>query len=175
MKIHSHPEILQAYTVLFKDTSEGLKQVSNPDEKSNNDSWSIREEMEHLVISGRMVASALKVPKMVLRSFGKPNREVRDYDTTFQRYKDRLQEVGPVSNSPASPKKDGDNMVSLLKQWDEIGEKFAKRLQKWNDKDLDNYLLPHPLMGKILVREMLFFTHFHSLHHFERIVGRANL
>lgn len=38
-------------------------------------------------------------------------------------------------------------------------------LGKWSDKALDSYLLPHPLLGKMTVREILFFTLYHNLHH----------
>ena len=31
--------------------------------------------------------------------------------------------------------------------------------------DLDAVLLPHPLLGKLTVREMLFFTVYHVQHH----------
>ena len=171
--MNTHQEITEAFADLFAKISAGLKSIPNPNEKPENGSWSIREEFEHMVRSGRMVASALKQPKLILRSFGKPNRPLRDYDATFQRYEERLATLTADPKSPAFPREGGDEMEKLLIQWDEIGEKFAKRLQKWSEKDLDNYLLPHPLMGKILVREMLFFTHFHSLHHFGKILGRA--
>ena len=32
-------------------------------------------------------------------------------------------------------------------------------------KQLDHYLLPHPLLGKITLREMLFFSAYHIQHH----------
>jgi hypothetical protein len=42
---------------------------------------------------------------------------------------------------------------------------MLKKIGQWSEKNLDAYLLPHPLLGKITVREMLFFTTFHTDHH----------
>ena len=33
--------------------------------------------------------------------------------------------------------------------------------------DLDKYVLPHPLLGKVTLREMLYFTIHHNEHHLE--------
>ncbi len=53
----------------------------------------------------------------------------------------------------------------LLNHWNSTLNKFDTRINKWSDKNLDQVLLPHPLLGKIMVRELLFFTHFHTEHH----------
>ena len=39
------------------------------------------------------------------------------------------------------------------------------RIDSFSEKDLDNYILPHPLLGKLTIREMLFFTIYHVQHH----------
>ena len=36
---------------------------------------------------------------------------------------------------------------------------------KLSEKDLDKYILPHPLLGRMPLREMLFFTIYHTQHH----------
>ncbi|MCB9231628.1 MAG: DinB family protein [Bacteroidia bacterium] len=171
--IHSQPEITQALADLFKETSAVLSAVKDPEATAKEGGWTIREEFEHMVLAVRPVASGMKLPKLTFLAFGKPNRPVRNYDETYQRYLDRLNNVAPGTGNPIGPK--GEDLPSLIKQWDEIGEKFADRMKKWSEKDLDGYLMPHPLMGKILVREMLFFTHFHALHHLQSIKAKAGL
>ena len=51
-----------------------------------------------------------------------------------------------------------------------IGEKYTERLGNWSEKDLDKYKLPHPLLGKLTVREMLFFTIYHNEHHLKAML-----
>ena len=54
--------------------------------------------------------------------------------------------------------------------------KLINALQtKWDDKQLDKYLAPHPLLGKITLRELSYFTIYHTEHHLliikERLAG----
>ena len=42
-------------------------------------------------------------------------------------------------------------------------------LRNWRDTDLDKYFLPHPLLGKLTIREMLFFTLYHDRHHVNNV------
>ena len=42
---------------------------------------------------------------------------------------------------------------------------FTAKLTDINEYDLDNYQLPHPILGKISLREMLYFTAYHVEHH----------
>jgi len=47
---------------------------------------------------------------------------------------------------------------------------FSK-LDKFTENELDRYILPHPLLGKLTLREMLFFTIYHIEHH-EKLIKR---
>jgi len=48
--------------------------------------------------------------------------------------------------------------------------KLATRIEeKWSEKDLDKYVIPHPYLGKFSVRQMMYFTTFHTLHHAKAI------
>ncbi|MCB9182399.1 MAG: DinB family protein [Flavobacteriales bacterium] len=42
---------------------------------------------------------------------------------------------------------------------------LCKRTSRWSESDLERYLLPHPLLGKLTLREMLYFTLYHVQHH----------
>ena len=44
-------------------------------------------------------------------------------------------------------------------------DRLCKKIDKYNEKQLDYYILPHPLLGKLTVREMLYFTIYHVEHH----------
>ena len=41
------------------------------------------------------------------------------------------------------------------------------KFQKWKEKDLDIYLLPHPLLGKMTIREIVLWTAYHTEHHYK--------
>jgi len=44
-------------------------------------------------------------------------------------------------------------------------------LSGFSEEDLDKLILPHPLLGKLTLREMMYFTIYHVQHH-QRIVER---
>ena len=52
-----------------------------------------------------------------------------------------------------------------LAGWQRASESLVTALGKWREPALDKYRLPHPLLGKLTVREMLFFSHYHDTHH----------
>lgn len=54
----------------------------------------------------------------------------------------------------------------------ELSQQLWSAIDVWRDADLDRYLLPHPLLGKLTLREMLFFTLYHNYHHVQSVAAR---
>jgi uncharacterized damage-inducible protein DinB len=50
---------------------------------------------------------------------------------------------------------------------------LTSSIQEWSEDALDRRRLPHPLLGPITVREMLFFALYHNRHHLEGVQRRA--
>jgi hypothetical protein len=46
-----------------------------------------------------------------------------------------------------------------------VNGRLQKAFESWNEEDLDTIRLPHPLLGKITAREMIYFTLYHAKHH----------
>jgi len=132
--------------------------------------WSSAGQLEHLILSSKGVASALKMSKFKLMLFGKSKKGSMTYDELFKIYKTTLNTgvKAPPGFVPAKSQKP--SKEELLGNWKMIGEKLVERIPSWTEKDLDTYRLPHPAIGKITVREMLYFTIFHSRHHLESMV-----
>jgi len=47
----------------------------------------------------------------------------------------------------------------------ESKQELVSVAEKWNEDELDQYQLPHPILGKLTIREMLYFTIYHNLRH----------
>ena len=54
--------------------------------RKNNSSWSIVEQMEHLILSTVPIEKALALPKAVFEKFGKLDRSVLNYLSLKKRY-----------------------------------------------------------------------------------------
>lgn len=145
------------------------------------EAWSPAGHLRHLVKSVKAVAYGMGMPKLALalrfgvgfggsRSFG----EIRD--VYLQAIDDgRARATGRYASSSEIP--DGTTpeawRASLLDRWVQAGEGLAKALGRWSEGALDRHRLPHPILGKMTVREMLFFTAYHNAHHARRIHERA--
>lgn len=169
--MQSKSEIISAFQSKWQEIVSLVTQVNDeqfvakPDPKA----WSIAEEFEHVIKSASVVSIAMKVNTLALRwKFGKPNRPIRNYEEVLAKYNKALASVDGKAVSP-SPFQAAEgkifNKAEMLNHWDSTLNKFDKRVNKWSDKNLDRLLLPHPLLGKMMVRELLYFTHLRTEHH----------
>ena len=137
--------------------------------------WSVAQNVTHLITSANMTRLAYHLPKFMVRIYsGKPNRPSRSYDELVAKYKLKLEQGGRASGrfvaKPVSQKK---GKKSILHTFDTAMEKLANTIQtKWDDTQLDEYLAPHPLLGKITLRELCYFTIYHTEHHLTIIKER---
>ncbi len=133
--------------------------------------WSPSDNLEHLVRSVRPVAQALRLPRLLLRLlFGAARQPSRRYERVRAAYRARLAEgaraTGRYVPTLEAPPADVEALRRRqLAAWTQAGTRLAAALRRWQEADLDACRLPHPILGKLTVREMLFFTLYHDLHH----------
>ncbi len=133
--------------------------------------WSVSENTRHLMLAVSPIILAFSLPKFILRmAFGKPNRNSRSFDELKAKYIVKL-EAGGKASKPYVPNIQKVNVTkeTEMKKFMLLHARFISKLDRWKDVDLDSYLLPHPLLGKITLREMLYFTSFHIEHHQQTI------
>ena len=169
--INSGKEIVAALSAEVMQVVEWASQLSQ--EKffeSIDNKWSTGEQIEHLRKSSSPLAKALAKPKFILRIVvGKANRPSRSYEEVANKYKLKLG-VQSIPRNRFYPDIDEKmSMKIVLDRYLATSEKLVKVMAKWHESELDHYILPHPLLGKLTVREMLFFTIYHTQHHFKSI------
>jgi uncharacterized damage-inducible protein DinB len=133
--------------------------------------WSASDNLDHLIKSAKPFITALKMPRPALQTrFGKSAKPSRDYQEICRIYREELakgaQASGrflPEQQSPAE--KSGEWKEQLLANWVKASGGLVSAAGGWTEADLDLYQLPHPILGKLTVREMLFFTIYHNLRH----------
>ncbi|MGE5106490.1 MAG: DinB family protein [Sphingobacteriales bacterium] len=152
---------------------------SNVDEgaffKRIDNKWSIAENLQHLITSTKMTNLALRVPKFALRLlYGKPNRPSRTYEELIAKYNSKL-EAGAKASGRYIPKDQEINKGKdeLLVNWNAAAANYLSRIKYyWDEESLDQYIVPHPMLGKITIRELMYFTIYHSKHHLKAIRQR---
>jgi hypothetical protein len=133
------------------------------------EAWSPAENVRHLTKAIRPVAQALAIPRIVLGlRFGWPRRASVTFDELRTRYDNALAAGGTAGPFAPSPQSEPDLKAWRARIMDDhraVQEQLATAVSRWPDAKLDRYQLPHPLLGKLTVREMLFFTIYHQEHH----------
>ena len=137
-------EIIKMYQELNAEISEFLAPLSKEEKSADlNGKWSVNQNIDHL--------NKVLIP--LNKALSKPKQ-------------------GPA----VAPEiyKANENLVlgtqDLEGTYQALSLKFLKIVErKWSEAQLDNYLLAHPLLGKLTIREILYFVHWHTNHHFEAI------
>jgi len=142
--------------------------------------WSPAVHVRHLRRSCRPVAQALAVPRTVLGlRFGKARGESGNFESVVARYHSELAAGGNADGSDFDPPavaiegSIGGWRAEVIARWTRAVEAVAERTGDWSERALNRYQLPHPLIGKMTVREILLFTVYHNAHHLRRIAERA--
>jgi len=137
----------------------------------HGEDWSPSDNVDHLIRAHKPITMAMKLPRFIPRIlFGKPNRPSRSYEALCEKYIDALNKGGRAGGAylpeQVNPQKDAeDKKQKLLDQLSTASAELISIAEKWNENDLDKYLLPHPLIGKLTIREVLYFTIYHNLRH----------
>jgi hypothetical protein len=128
--------------------------------------WSAGQQLDHIVRSTKPLILAVQLPRFVLKLiFGKANRPSMSFDELVKKYEDKLANGAKATGSFIPPKIGFDKKNALINELNSIITKINTGVEKFSEEDLDNCLLPHPLLGKITFREMLYFTIDHVDHH----------
>lgn len=136
--------------------------------------WTAGQQLDHIYRSVSALNKGLALPKPIIRlMIGSANRPSKDYDALVLKYKAKLGQGGramgrfvPKALTPERKIASGEKLIKTV-------DSLCRKVAKYNEKELDYYILPHPLLGKLTIREMLYFTIYHAEHH--RLLTIKNL
>ncbi len=131
--------------------------------------WSIAEQFDHLIRSNKPVCGALALPEAQLAAMGQPDQPTRSFDELKRIYYDELAKGVKATGRFIPEAKLDRSAEQVVGEWLQIGDAFQMNLSQWSEDPLDKYVLRHPVLGNLTIREMLFFTIFHNQHHLNKI------
>ena len=175
MQIHDKPEIISALNENVDAFNNFIAPLTKEQfEATPGGKWSAGQNLDHLIRAIKPLQPAYGLPKFVLRiMFGKTNRPSKTYDDLVTKYKTKLAAGGRASGPFIPPFISFEKKDELIKKYNEQKQKLIIKIEKQTEKDLDVYILPHPLLGKVTLREMLYFTIHHNEHHLELLKNRT--
>lgn len=131
--------------------------------------WSAGQQLDHLIKSARPVSSALGFPKVTLLYFGTSSAPSRSYDKLAADYQQLLNHGAKAGRAYQPGVVYPAQRPALLQGFLLQKNKLLHKLSHWSESDLDKYRLPHPLLGKITIREMMYFIAYHNQHHLGKL------
>ncbi|MFZ2905910.1 MAG: DinB family protein [Cyclobacteriaceae bacterium] len=139
--------------------------------KPTNGKWTAGQQLDHLVKAVSPVNLAFLLPGFLLKAiFGKANRASRSYNELVEKYKSKLAAGGKAS-APFIPKPvEAGDREKLSKRLHALTASMVHQINSFSEEQLDTFILPHPLLGKLTFREMLYFTIYHSEHHEKQVL-----
>jgi hypothetical protein len=138
----------------------------------DGDAWTPEQQLMHLNTAISAVGRGFSMSKWLLRfRFGYARRPSRTYQEVRDAYRAVLA-AGAKASGGFVPQDPGDAMdllavrrMEVMSRWQRVNERLRRALEDWAEKDLDRLQLPHPLMGNLTAREMLYFALYHNYHH----------
>lgn len=175
----SKEEIIQQLQVALQETVTYCETI--PDETfflQPETKWSIAQDIFHLTTATNSSRLAYVLPKFIVRLYaGKPNRPSRSYEELVEKYQTKLKAGGKASGRYVpKPIAASIGKKLLLHNFSSAMNKLAAAIEKkWDTNQLDNYIAPHPLLGKITLRELGYFNIYHTYHHLTIIKEKIKL
>lgn len=133
---------------------------------SNNGKWTTGQQLDHICRATSLLPLGLSFPGFLRKLlFGKPKKLSRNYDELVKNYVSVLEAGGRASGVFIPKPVPFLRREQLCKKLISTIEKINRSLSKYSEEQLDQTRLPHPLLGKITLREMMMFTIYHVHHH----------
>lgn len=128
--------------------------------------WSALQQLDHIIKSVNPVRLAFSLPRFILNMlFGKANRPSRTYEELVDKYKAKLASGGRATGRFVPKVVSAADKKILIKKLETTVSALCRKTERCSEAALDQYILPHPLLGKLTLREMLYFTIYHVEHH----------
>ncbi len=128
--------------------------------------WSAGKQLDHMIKSVAPVNMAMGLPNFIpVLLFGKANRPSKSYEELVAKYQSKLAGGGKAPAKFEPPFIPFEAKTKLIDRLTNLVKALCKKIDRQSEASLDKNILPHPLLGKLTLREMLYFTAYHATHH----------
>ena len=160
-------EIIQQLKTHHQAFTEYMLELSEEDFQRNIEGkWNAAQQFEHIHLSTRPLKLALKLPAWFLKWYiGKANRASKTYEELVAKYKLKLAQGGRAGKGFIPKGIGAHERLALADKLTNTIDSICNSLNKYSEQELDILILPHPLLGKLTLREMMYFTIHHVQHH----------
>jgi len=131
------------------------------------DKWTAGEHLAHILLTITPFPKVLSSKAFISAQFGTVDRQIWDYETVLHHYAQTSLKA-PESYLP----KDEvlyHQKAAIISGMQQHLTDIKNLLSNYSEEELDTLVLPHPLLGKLTIREMFYLMAYHPLHHQRQI------
>jgi hypothetical protein len=141
---------------------------------SRNSKWTPGQQLAHVALCIKPLAQVLPAKAVIGQKFGKTDRKTLSYDEIVSTYYLALEKGGKAPERFVPEKIDFSKRNELANGLLSDLESMNQAIGKYAEQELDSLLLPHPLLGNLTIREMLYLMSCHAIHHHEKTKQNLN-
>lgn len=159
-------DLIQQFKTNHEEFLEYISSLSDTDfMRSVNGKWTPGQQLEHVYLCLVPMAKVLPSKQYILEKFGAIDRNVLDYDEVIKTYKTALNAGGKAPEKFVPGVVIIDRKAVLTEDSNQILKAIDLSLDGYSEEELDTLVLPHPLLGKLTIREFFFMMAYHATHH----------
>ncbi|MBC7848848.1 MAG: DinB family protein [Chitinophagaceae bacterium] len=142
--------------------------------RSEGGKWTAGQQICHLFLCLQTISNALVSKQSIVHKFGTLERSLMNYDQVVAIYKEGLANGGKAQDRFLPPPVSVDERFLVRNSVRGMLQLLQLQLQNFSDEELDTIVLPHPFLGRLSIRELIYLMTFHATHHLEQIRRAIN-
>ncbi|MBX2932023.1 MAG: DinB family protein [Chitinophagaceae bacterium] len=156
-------ELIKAFYDNHKEMSDYINSLT--DEQfvfSHNDKWTAGQQFSHVYLALLPFPKILPSKEFIVQKFGKIDRPIWSSDTVIENYF-KTSRQAPQQFLPEQVS--SEQKATITADLQKITLTIHQLLDQYTDEELDTLVIPHPLLGKLTIREMFYLMAYHATHH----------
>jgi hypothetical protein len=131
--------------------------------------WAASQQLSHIILCIEPLIQVFNMDKPAIGAlFGSTERAGRSYDNLLTDYKKKLAGGGKAPGRFVPETVLNKDRTSMTSDLTKMTEELCLAVDRFSEEELDSLLIPHPLLGNLTMREMLYNAIYHVNHHHEQ-------
>ena len=137
--------------------------------------WTAGQQLEHIIKSiAPLVQFYSLSPSAMEKIFGKTQRTNQSYEQLTANYQEKLAAGGKAPSQFLPKPNSFEQRTASLTKLRQLIDQLKEIIQKTKEDDLEQLLIPHPLLGNLTLKEMLYNAIYHVQHHHQQAIAYLN-
>jgi hypothetical protein len=127
-----------------------------------NEKWTAGQQLSHIYLTLIPFLKVLPSKDFILSKFGKIDRPTWNYETVIEKY---LTTTLKAPSQYLPEKIILQQKATICTDLQAILKNISQLLDQYAEEEFDTFVLPHPLLGNLTIREMFYLMTYHPTHH----------